>query len=147
MGKKKVPRGAAKKGRTEKRPRVESLPEENHKLTPVWTIETLQQNGPFGWSIIDGSFLWDDIIPKLQNFESMNWGSILGGNNHEVPVSGISREAQRELIRLRLDDIERIVSLRLTGTQRIWGIKIGRVFSLLWWDPKHEVCPSSKKNT
>ena len=84
---------------------------------------------------------------NLKNFETMLWNDILGRNNHAVLVSQISREAQVRLEDLKLDDNESLISLRLTGTQRIWGIRIGNILQLLWWDPNHEVCPSEKKHT
>ena len=59
--------------------------------------------------------------------------------NHTIPVSKICAPARDRLTALRLDDIEEVVSLRLTGPQRVWGYRVGPVFHLLWWDPEHHV--------
>lgn len=144
--KKKVPPPNKARG-VSKKPKIASDPDEDHKHPPAWHIETIQQDGPFGWNKVDGSLLWNGIMPKLKNFETMNWGAILGSRNHEVAVSGMSRAAQKELQKIKLNDIEKLVSLRLTGKQRVWGIKIGRVLKILWWDPEHKVYPSVKKHT
>ncbi len=77
----------------------------------------------------------------------MMWSDILNRNNHEVYVSSISRAAQKRLAEIKLDDFDRLVSLRFSGKERLWGIKINNVFKLIWWDPNHEVYPSKLKHT
>ena len=42
-------------------------------------------------------------------------------------------------IGLGLDDV---VSLRLSGPERVFGYLDNGVLVLLWWDPLHQVCPS-----
>lgn len=44
-----------------------------------------------------------------------------------------------EEIGLALDDV---VSLRLSGPERVFGYLDNGVLVLLWWDPIHQVCPS-----
>jgi hypothetical protein len=77
----------------------------------------------------------------------MYWKDILGSKSHEVNVSQISNHAQKRLSQLNLDDAEKLVSLRLTGTQRVWGIRMENILQILWWDPNHQVYPSTKKHT
>jgi hypothetical protein len=77
----------------------------------------------------------------------MTLGEILGRNNHRVSVEILCKEARDRLSELKLDDVDELLSLRLTGAQRIWGILEHNVVSLLWWDPNHQVCPSPKKYT
>jgi hypothetical protein len=36
----------------------------------------------------------------------------------------------------RLNDIDELLSIRLSGTERVWGIFRKGVLQLLWWDPK-----------
>lgn len=141
-----VPPSAGGK-RPSKSPAIAPSYESPLQLRPAWRIELLEKNGPYGWETIKGVLLWNTILPKLQNFETMTWGEILGSQNHEVQVSSLCSEAQKRLKMLKLDDIEHLVSLRLSGKMRIWGLKKHRVLRILWWDPKHQVCPSIKKHT
>lgn len=114
---------------------------------PVWSIAKLDREGPWGWSRVICQFFWSDIWPKMRDFESMEWEQIVANGSHEVSVDGICKDAKKQLERLKLDDVERLVSFRFTGKQRLWGIRLGNVFQILWWDPNHEVYPSTLKHT
>jgi hypothetical protein len=101
----------------------------------------------WGWDKIDKDLFFKEIVPKLQNFESMTWGEILNRQNHEIDISEICPEARKRLSALNLDDYDKLISLRLTGPQRVWGIRNKDILKLLWWDPEHKVYPSFKKHT
>lgn len=91
-----------------------------------------------------------EIHPKIKNFENKRWKEILsdeGKRNHEVSVSQICKDAQNRLSQIDLEDVEKLVSLRLTGRQRLWGIRSESFFRVLWWDPNHSVYPSKLKHT
>lgn len=128
-------------------PRIDSTIKNPLDQNPVWHIGAIDLDGPWGWTEIEKEFFFREILPKVQNLESMFWKDILSRNSHEVNVSQISSFAQKRLIQLRLDDTETLISLRLTGKQRIWGIRIGNILKILWWDPNHEVYPSKLKHT
>ncbi len=93
--------------------------------------------------------LWDDLFQKLRWYETMTWGEILKDkkHNHSVPLDHLAKAAQDRLKAMRLDDIDEVFRLRLTGKQRVWGIRDRNVLNLLWWDPEHEICPSTLRNT
>jgi hypothetical protein len=59
--------------------------------------------------------------------------------NHEIPRASLSRDAQKRLKELALDDQDFFISLRLTWKERIWGFKSADALTLLWWDPNHAV--------
>ena len=101
---------------------------------------------PYGWHQVDAATLLD-IREKLRNFETMTLGQILGSKSHMVETSKLSKDARVRLEALNLDDIEALLSLRLTGTQRVWGLLEHNIVILLWWDPEHRVCPSQLRNT
>lgn len=67
--------------------------------------------------------------------------------NHHVSTSDLSEKAWRRLKDLKLEDVEQLFSLRISGKERVWGVLTQGVLEVLWWDPKHEVCPSHKKHT
>jgi len=132
---------------TSKTPRVDPTIKNPMDQKPVWHIGALDVDGPWGWNVIQKGFFFDEVLPKMRNFESMFWKDILGKNNHEVSVSKISTVAQKRLARIDLDDTEQLVSLRLTGKQRIWGIRVYNILRILWWDPNHQVYPSRLRHT
>lgn len=43
------------------------------------------------------------------------------------------------------DQIDGISRLRLDGRKRLYGLRRGNEFSILWWDPQHEIWPSRKR--
>jgi len=120
--------------------------ENPNRLKPAWRIGAMEMRDPFGWHTLSGEELFE-IHAKLRDFESMTLQEILGPRHHRVPVQSLCKEATDRLAELHLDDIEELLSLRLTATQRIWGVLEHNVVILLWWDPDHQVCPSLKKNT
>ncbi len=75
----------------------------------------------------------------------MTWAELLGGKqNHNVSVSDLCKAARQRLEEIGQDDIDELLSLRLSGKERVWGILSEGVCTLLWWDPEHQVCPSVK---
>jgi hypothetical protein len=94
-----------------------------------------------GWSSVSDALL-HEIRGKLAHFEGKTWNEILIREkhwNHTVPVSKLRSTARERLRAMKLDDVEEVVSLRLTGAQRLWGYRILAVFHVLWWDPEHKV--------
>jgi hypothetical protein len=101
---------------------------------------------PYGWSSVSAETLLY-IREKLAHFETMTWSEILVSGkkrNHSIKVSDITPEARRclEAKALALDEV---VSLRLSGAERVFGYLDQGVLVLLWWDPGHEVCPTAER--
>ncbi|MFO7748514.1 MAG: hypothetical protein R6V54_00325 [Desulfobacteraceae bacterium] len=146
MAKKQVPPNKRHKSDSvKKKPRLDTKIKSTINENIVWQTNILDLEGPWGWKNMDHGFFFDRLLPKIQHFEKMTWSEILGRTNHEVYINQIGKKAQNRLAKLKLDDNEKLVSLRLTGPQRLWGIRFENIFRILWWDPKHEVYPSKKK--
>jgi len=108
----------------------------------------LQMIDPFGWHRLDSGKV-RDIRDKLAAFEGMTWNEILvkgKKQNHSVPRQDLCKAARDRLTEIKLDDIDELVSLRLSGRERVWGIRSHNVLTVLWWDPDHAICPSLKKS-
>jgi hypothetical protein len=119
-----------------------------NKARPAWRLASLEMVDKWGWHSLDTEKL-KDIHAKLSGFESMTWNEILVNakkQNHSVQVSNLSNEAKSRLQIIKQDDVDELVSLRVSGKERIWGIRENEVLNILWWDPDHEVCPSLKNN-
>lgn len=133
---------------TVKQPKIAEQPTANESQ-PTWRIFHLEMCDPFGWHVLDRAKL-EEILGKLREFEKLTWNEILVVNkkrNHAVAVSELCKDARDRLRELNLDDYDELVSLRLSGVERVWGFRLREVLNLLWWDPDHEVCPSLKKRT
>ena len=94
---------------------------------------------------------WNRLWNHLRELEKQTWEEILtkGKNqNHNVAIEDLSKPAQNRLTELfRPLDFDDLLSLRLSGKERIWGILDRGSVTFLWWDPEHEVCPSVLKHT
>jgi len=124
-------------------------PQSYYARNPSWRVSLLEMVEPFGWHKIERG-KWQEVISKLRNFESRTWSEILiqsKKQNHAIPVWKIEKSAQDRLAELNLDDIDELISLRLSGKERVWGIMYDGILKVLWWDPNHLVCKSSKKNS
>lgn len=99
-----------------------------------------------------GETIWDEIIPKLQDFEKQTWSEILvdsSKQNHGLAMKDLNKEAQAIIIKRQLE-LESIISLRLQGKHRLYGYIYGSTFHVLWYDEDHGdndycVCRSYKK--
>lgn len=132
----------------------EAMPIPVKSQNPAWQISIMDFGGDWGWHTLTLEQL-KDIHDKLRSFESMTWGEIetkrtKGGSqqNHIMSVSRICKEAQERLAEIELDDTDALYSLRLSQTNRVWGIRQGDgVLKILWWDPEHSVYPMETPNT
>jgi hypothetical protein len=66
--------------------------------------------------------------------------------NHWISVSRLPQEAKNRLVAIKLDDVDQLFSLRLSGTRRLWGLREDSTFFVVWWDPHHRVYPVEKKS-
>ena len=112
-----------------------------------WLTNVADLGGPFPWTQCDHNQLFREVIPRLHNLESNTWHTLHMTGSHPISVDKICKLAHDRLHEIGKTQCENLYSLRLTGRERIWGIKIGYVFHLLWWDPGHQICPSPLKHT
>ena len=77
------------------------------------------------------------------------WAQLTGGGRRRgakhkfIPMAACTSDAQNRLRALRLDEFDGSwFRFRLMGEHRLWGIVQDGCFLPVWWDPKHEVCPS-----
>jgi hypothetical protein len=117
---------------------------------PVWQLELFDFNGEWNWQRIENTKAFQEILKKLANFEARTWGQIEGDQeegSHFIKVCDLSSKAQKRLEYLKLDEVEELFSLRLSGKERLFGIVDRFIFKILWYDAEHQVCPSQKKHT
>ena len=86
-------------------------------------------------------------MEKLHEFETKNWAEIRRTGSHPVPIKNLAKVARDRLATIRQDDLDELMSFRVTGKERVWCVKARNIMRVLWWDPDHTVCPAPKKYT
>ncbi|HEY9390598.1 MAG TPA: hypothetical protein VIR27_12665 [Mycobacteriales bacterium] len=91
------------------------------------------------------------LLSKVRELEKMTVNEVFFqtdglGTDYDV-VRLPTRYALDRLAELELDDEDKISRLRIAGKLRLYGFRQGTHFYALWWDPEHEIWPSSKKHT
>jgi hypothetical protein len=118
-------------------------------MKPAWRVSMLEMCDPFGWHLIVKEKV-AEIRNKLGEFEKLTWREILvdqSNRNHAIQVDQLTKEARIRLAELGQDDVDEVISLRLSSRERVFGIKHVEALMLLWWDPDHRVCPAQLKHT
>jgi len=115
--------------------------------SPLWAFRIVDFGGPWSWDGIDRETL-RHILEKLKSFETMQWREIEAAGSHFLTDrSRLSKEARDRLVEIEQDDTDSLFSLRLTARRRIIGIRDGGTLKILWWDPEHQVAPSTLSHT
>jgi hypothetical protein len=129
-----------------KTPKKAGFDENALLMRPAWRIGHMEMCDPFGWHEVDVATL-EIIRERLKNFETMSIVDFFGPKKkcHLVETDQLCKEARSRLSDLGLDDLEALASLRVMWSKRIWAMMDRNVFTLLWWDPEHRVCPGLEK--
>ena len=131
-----------------KRPRGSIKSEEASKKKFTWRIKHVDFTGDWGWENVPARTLLSTIINKLHEFETMNWGDITKvAHSHPMPVAKIDSKAKAQLRETKFPEAETLHQLNFGGKKRVWGIRDGIIFHVLWWDPDHTVYQVAKKHT
>ncbi|QSZ47248.1 hypothetical protein [Arthrobacter sp. D5-1] len=112
----------------------------------VWRFNQIDREGQWSPTNIASSEL-GNLFDKMASFETMTIGEIFApGSEHgkSYEVSKMPAPSQRRLQDIERDDETEIVRLRCGGAPRLYGFLREHIFHILWWDPRHEVWPSSK---
>lgn len=115
-------------------------------LYPEFKTDKMQKTGEFGFSNLDGEDI-ELLLRKIFSFQKTKWSEIVYAGSHPISIEKLSPIAKKELIKSGNEDIDGIYSFKISSIIRLWGIKDRNIIWILWWDPKHQVCPSKKKHT
>lgn len=115
-----------------------------------WRFAHVDNEGPWGLSRLGPAEL-GALFACMVKFETMTMMELFcrgeePGKDYDVatlPTKG----ALDRLEALKLSDMTEISRLRIGGAGRLYGFRIANVFHVLWWDPKHEIWPSKKRNS
>lgn len=129
-------------------------PEKYYSENPAWAFAGSDQEM---WAFTKehvGDLFWTELLPRLKSLESQTWSDILvkgKKQNHSLDMADLSKAAQGRLAE-KFIEAESLISLRVTGSHRLYGYMTGRVFNILWCDNDHGdndtcVCRSHMKHT
>ena len=77
------------------------------------------------------------LLGSIADVQGMKIKFFLGSN--QTPQDRLAKYYEREG--------DALARFRLGGTERLYGFLVGNEFHILWWDPNHEVWPSTRKHT
>ena len=91
----------------------------------------------------------NDIINKLQDYETQTWQNVQdanggksvghGTNSHFISAAELPRDEKKEYIRCGyMEKYDKVFSLRLSALERLIGIVDMNRFYILWYDAKHK---------
>lgn len=131
----------------EKRVRGPLFDPDTNKLRPTWMVQhTDLHHDEWGWGVATAGDL-SDVLNRLRSMESMTWNEIARmPHTHPMAFDSVCREAQERLIELKLDEFE-LYQIGFGNVWRIFGIRYGAAFAIIWLDKKHTVYPVEKKRT
>ena len=131
-------------GKQKKQPR--GVSSETLKEKVQWCFELFDNHEWHGRGHKEKTFLF--VANELKQYSKRTWNQILRKKwrDHGIPVDKISPNAQRRLRKLDIN-VDYLWRFRFSSKLRIWGIKAGKIFRVLWWDPEHEVYPTEPRNT
>lgn len=121
-----------------------------------WTVCEMDYecSEPWNWDLKGKEA--HEILGYLEGLSRKTWGEVdqeRTGNrdrhrkHHSMSVSRLSKEA-RDRLKERFKDEElpeALYRFRLEGKVRLWGIRSGRTFKIIWYDRDHQVYPTERK--
>lgn len=119
---------------------------------PIWRFEKIDRNGKFAFDLSRPDFRHREVLQKLMDYGGMTWADIDGqqhdrgkSKHHYLNPESLSTAA-RERIKAKgfEEDSDAIYSFAMQNLLRIVGLRQGAEFYVVWYDPKHEFCPSTK---
>ena len=132
-------------------------PDSIFQHNPSWRFSICDIDQDSRWAFTESRLsteFWQHIFPRLRALESMTWADILivgKKANHAINPEDLNKGARDRLDALQIET-EAVISLRVNGVCRLYGILEGPVYKILWYDNDHGdnltcVCRSHKKHT
>lgn len=121
----------------------------------IWCFDMIDKDGKYAFNLDRKDFLHKIFLDKMIGYSSMTWDEIKRqthdkgkSKNHFVSFDKLSKEAvQRCAIKHLEEYTDSLFSFALTNKLRIVGIRKNEYFHVLWYDPAHEICPSTLKHS
>lgn len=101
---------------------------------------------PYGWHELSP----EEIVyvqGKLSTFEGMTWKEIFVDakkQNHPIDVCDLKCDEARKWMENNIKGQPTLWTLRFSGKERVWGIFSEGAYQIVFWDPKHMICPTER---
>lgn len=133
-------------GKTGLVPALERSPD-GFLLPIAWNFRKMQTGPDCGWRCTFRRL--SRHVGRLLSFEGKSFMEIEqeAGSSHAWENMGrLNPEFQKILNSLNLEN-EALWQLELSGRARLFGVREGNIFHVMWLDENHTICPVSKKRT
>ena len=98
-----------------------------------------------GWHKVSITHCLGVIIPALQSYEGYKWREVrLKDRCHPWELDEIPTEFYNRLLARQID-VDGLFQISLGSKRRVFGLKEGRLFYLIWYDPDHKFWPTKAK--
>lgn len=124
------------------------------KQQPIWRFDKIDKTGKFAFNLSRTDFKHKEVLEKLIEYGKMTWDEIgkqqhdksRKSKHHFLSMDTLSDDAIKRIREKCFDEeTDRIYSFSFQNCLRIIGLREGAEFFIVWYDPKHEFCPSRKK--
>ena len=122
-------------------------------MKTVWYFDLLDRSGKFAFDLTRGDFHHHEVLEKIIAYSNMTWTEIKRqthdkgkSKHHFLDMSKLSAEAMERIEAKQFEEqTDSIFSFALQNKLRLIGLRKNEQFHVVWYDPNHEFCPSSKK--
>ena len=131
--------------------RPEAASESFYNKHPLWAFQRCDFDHP-EWGMACNADMLNKVFKYLSGLESQSWGEILSATsgrkhntrNHLIQLIRLDTKAQKRASEINIDEFDGLYSIATQSLMRIWGLITNGVFYVIWFDPKHEIYPTSK---
>jgi len=99
----------------------------------------------FGWQGVKILDFLRKIIQALQSYERLKWREVRCKDHchpwelDELPTEFYRRLQERQIL------VDELFQISLGNKPRVLGVKEGKIFYLMWYDPDHKFWPTKAK--
>ena len=98
----------------------------------------------WGWRQVTIDEFFQEILPRLQEYETMTWNDIFGRNScHYWDINNMPTKARNKL-KSKYPQHDTFHQIDLEQPRRLLGWRDRQILFLIWYDPKHTVCPQER---
>jgi hypothetical protein len=115
---------------------------------PTWGFEWLDYHGEYCLKKADEQEA-RAITRFLAEYGRKKWSDIdRDSSHHHISKGSLSKDVEKYLQKINKTDFaDDLFSFRVTSENRLIGLRLDCKFEALFWDPRHQICPSVKKHT